>query len=838
MSADLLPAWQEIQKYIDNGISVIPVRDKPDSKGEEKTPYGSWIQQQKVALSKSELFELMDIKYNTTAVGLIGGKVSGNLEIIDIDVKYKQGIDATLFTDLKTLYPDILEKVRIHKTPSGGYHIFYRCTEPVPGNQKLAARPKTAAELQAKPRPTVVNFLETRGEAGYVLAPPALGYTVSKDVPIPVLSLAERNSIISLCRSYNEVIKTEPAVFKPSKADDNYYDLNPFEDFNRRCDPTSLMQELGWSTFKHNNHFIWYTRPGKSKGVSMSFNLQKRFYYCFTASTELEENKGYSPANLLAVLKHGNDKKRLYADLVNRGYGMIKPKVEQRLIKAAVINGQPLPSNVSQGAAADRQQLEAADEKKYPFNKFWFDSADKGIIVDRFKLYTVASGLGFRNYKGSIVQVIPFELSTSGALQALDEKNATRHFSDTLKNYIKEEDADLHRDIFNALDAFLEKHSKHITANLPILNIDEILTDSVDTAFKVYKNGIIKITADTYELLPVTHKLIWRHKINDRSFNYHEGGCYLEFLKLATDWKANSDYILSIIGFLAHEFKDETAGYITVLTEQCENPKDGGGAGKNVFSELFKYTTGFLNVPGSQLKLDKDFLQVWGGQNILCISDVDKKFKYSFLKELSTGSGLSKVLYQNMTTISSDVMPKFLIQTNFSFEVTDGGLKRRIKPIEFTNFFTKAGGLDVYFGKHFPRDWTNEDWNGYDTVLIVAIQLWLRNGRKIADAQLTETGWMKQFEQVHKSYVCDFIISNIDYWVQKKSVDVSETKVAMDRYIAENNIKEGFTSQQLNKALEDYCLKKGIKFESRRKTRINSLSVTCREFIKDEELPF
>lgn len=41
------------------------------------------------------------------------------------------------------------------------------------------------------------------------------------------------------------------------------------------------------------------------------------------------------------------------------------------------------------------------------------------------------------------------------------------------------------------------------------------------------------------------------------------------------------------------------------------------------------------------------------------------------------------------------------MQTNYSYEITDGGLKRRIIPLEFTNFFTDRGGLDVHFKAHF-----------------------------------------------------------------------------------------------------------------------------------------
>lgn len=107
MTSFLQPVWSAIEKYIDSGISVIPVRDKDEGMKPAKSPYGSWKRFQSEIISKDELFELMDSRYNTTAIGIVGGKVSGNLEIIDIDVKYNPGIDAILFTDIKDLYPSI-----------------------------------------------------------------------------------------------------------------------------------------------------------------------------------------------------------------------------------------------------------------------------------------------------------------------------------------------------------------------------------------------------------------------------------------------------------------------------------------------------------------------------------------------------------------------------------------------------------------------------------------------------------------------------------------------------------------------------------------------------------
>jgi len=825
MAAELLPVWNEIEKYIEWGISIIPVRDKEDSGGIAKSPFGNWKMYQHTIIARDVLFDLMDVRYNTTAVAMIGGKVSGNLEIIDVDVKYKQGIDAILFQAIQTLYPDLFKKLRIHKTPSSGYHIPYRCEEPVPGNQKLAGRDKTPEELASEPRPKTVNFIETRGEGGFALAPPSLNYTVVKDCPIPMLTANERESLISLCRSYNEIIKIErpPA---PTKQDIEYYETNPFEDYNNRVDPSQLCEELGWKFFKGNNHFLWYTRPGKTKGVSMSFNLQKRFFYCFTASTELEENKGYSPANLLASLQFLGDKKKLYQYLVANGYGKIKPKVEQRLAKKAAINGKPLPTNASKEAQAVRQELSATIDANHPYGTFWIDSVD-GVKIDREKLLRVASGLGFMLYNTELIQ-------SDGIII---EKASDRYFFDTLKFYIKEEDADLYGDICNAYELFIERHGKFFITRLPILNDDLILKDTKEASYQVYENGILKITAQEISFT-TTNLLIWRDSIHKRKFKLYEGGRYVDFLKLATNY---DDYLLSCIGYLAHEYKDETAAYIIVLTEEVENPKDGGGAGKNVFCELFKHITSFTGQPGSQVKLNEDFLQSWNDQKIMCISDVPKNFNFSFLKSLTDGGGLMKKLFKDLAEIPSDLMPKFLIQTNYSYEITDGGLKRRIKGIEFTDFFTKTKGIDVHFGVHFPKGWEENDWWGFDTLMAHSIQKWLQAGRKIGEAPLSKSGWTKQFQQTYGQVIHNFIKENLTDWIDKKEIKNSEFKTMLERYYSENEIPKMYQPSmiKINEAIKDYCQQTGVKFQKDIEKTINSCKDRYKIFGEmQEDLPF
>jgi hypothetical protein len=300
---------------------------------------------------------------------------------------------------------------------------------------------------------------------------------------------------------------------------------------------------------------------------------------------------------------------------------------------------------------------------------------------------------------------------------------------------------------------------------------------------------------------------------------------------------------LQCIGYLCHEFKDESDAYIVVLVEQCPDPKSGGGSGKNIFSNMLKYATSVKNLPGSQVVLDKDFLQSWDYEKVLSISDVPKKFDFLFLKELSSGNGINKKLFKNISTVDVGDMPKLLVSTNYSYEVSDGGLRRRIIPIEFTDFFTKAGGVNTHFGKMFPTDWTTEDWQAYDNIILASIQQWLKVMRLTAP-QLTEGGWTKQFEQEYGLLTLQFIEENITEWKLIKKVQVKAFNNTYDTFYSDNggNKLYKLSSIRLNSALESYCQKHEIHFEKQVLIKENGIVDRYKLFDKsagiDSDMPF
>lgn len=435
----------------------------------------------------------------------------------------------------------------------------------------------------------------------------------------------------------------------------------------------------------------------------------------------------------------------------------------------------------------------------YKFGTFWIIDRKK-YIISRTLITQTASQLGFCLFRGSIHQII------GRFIKEVDE----RKFQDALRNYIKG-DEPIVLEIRDALESFLQKNGKFTISALPIMPYESLLHDTKDTCYKFFKNGVIKIEPNAITPLKYTElpegKYILASKVQNRNYAHNDTGRYLDFLQNATDWKKQKFNIQAIIGYLSHEYKDETTAYIIVLTEQCPDPKDGGGSGKNLFCNLLSHTTTYLSKNAKQIKYDEKFFQSWNGQRIMGISDAPKNFDFEFLKEPSSGMFTLKKLFKDEVEIPVQDGPKFIIQTNFSYEITDGGLKRRIKPIEFTDFFTRKGGVDVHYGMHFPGGWEETDWNNFDTIIIESIQVWLSSQRKIQAAALTETGWRKQFEHTHGFNLTTFISDHFEGWVEKSNVPSEDIKSQINTFYLENDvsIKYHYSSQKISTAIKEWA---------------------------------
>jgi len=140
-------------KYAAKGWSVIPLLGKVPPEGFRSKPF-----QKRIATEK-EIRQWWD-KWPTASVGIVLGKVSGGLAVLDVD-EYGSPLVEQLIKDLKG-------KTLLVRSPKGGLHIYL--IEDATSRRKDFRRLGVKADLQANGQ--------------HVVAAPSEGYSVISDGPI------------------------------------------------------------------------------------------------------------------------------------------------------------------------------------------------------------------------------------------------------------------------------------------------------------------------------------------------------------------------------------------------------------------------------------------------------------------------------------------------------------------------------------------------------------------------------------------------------------------------------------------------------------------------------
>ena len=846
-NSSITASFNEVEKLVSDGICCIPTNSG-------KVPLIKWSNLEK-PFDILTFWDLVD-KTNASGVAIRTGLISGNVICLDVDTKHKPGFDAVLFLTLREIYPNLWEKLRVERTPSGGYHLLYRlASKDSVASCNFISRYCTNEELLIDPGTKTVCFVELKAEKMLCQSFPSKGYErIQGGSNLEVFTFEEHSSLLALVKSYDEVIKAETSdKIKGTSALNDYYEAgwNPFQHFDSTFEAESILEDYGWKFLKKSGRYNYYQKPnhkgGSANDVHASFNIEKRLYKVFTsnAGTGTLEPKAYSPARLLCQLMFNGDYKQLSAHLVKEGYGRIKTKIEERIVKNRAQYGGELPSNISQEGRQKFEQEKSILGEKYPYGIFWEVDEKENLSINRERLYIVSDCLGFRIYNNDVCYIHD---------NYIVERVEVRKYFDLLKQYINEEES-VAEEIKNCYESFLQKSGSFTISRLRELDTSMLLKSTKDIAYKAYQNGYCVISLEggiefvSYEGLD---KLIWKHQIQERDFTVPnvdvsevlsaevvKQSLVYRFYEKAT---GIHDHLFRCLGYYAHDYKSTMTSYIVVLSEQCEDAKKGGGSGKNVFTNLLQYTTSLLNKPGKNVKFDDTLLRTWKGQRILSLNDLDKKFDFLGLKELSSGEGEVGKKFVQEVTISNNDMPKFICNTNFSFDPSQPGLKRRLIALEFTQFFTLQGGVDAYFGKDFPgdkassHDWTEQDWIGFDWILMYSIWSFIKNGCKLVQPALTDGGWVKQFEQRFGKPTLLFIRENILEWLSLVDVKINETfNIQYENFCKENNIGKEYrlSSIKMNEALEEYCDKKSIEFIKHKNLgKVNYVQCNAKVFIK------
>jgi len=318
MMSELLPISL---RFLKQGISVVPVANDGS-----KRPAFAWQRFQQELPTPDEL--LMWFKDDVTGIGVITGKVSGNLEMLELEgraVAQKMHLDIAEIANNSGLGDlwNTLNAGYVEITPSGGLHWLYRVSNgELPGNTKLARKPGENGGVDV--------WAETRSEGGFTITAPSGGTThpsggnwvlIGGSIEtIPTITMQQRSALHNIFAMFDEMPKAESIQQEVATKHDGI--LTPGDDYNARNTWEELLTPLGWAVVYRKNEATVWRRPGKAEGISATtnFNGNDKFFV-FTTSTQFESETSYSKFAFYATLKHGGDFKAAANDLRNQGYG-------------------------------------------------------------------------------------------------------------------------------------------------------------------------------------------------------------------------------------------------------------------------------------------------------------------------------------------------------------------------------------------------------------------------------------------------------------------------------------------------------------------------------------
>ncbi len=257
--------------WYDQGFCVIPVRSDGS-----KRPSFDWkpFMSQRATRSLTAKWYEQD---PSRGVGLICGKISGNLEMTELEGDYTDGLALDKLRvecdarDILWLWDLLTEQGYSEWTANGGIHTVYRISDhDVPGNTKLAMDPTGK-----------ITYAETRGEGGFVVVAPTTGLACKHDTfhedgdnwivaageigQVPTITWDQREALHAAIKAAfdRRVDKVYEAPAPRPAREMRDGEVKPGDDFDERGDWATILTERGWTYAGQMRGQETWTRPGK-----------------------------------------------------------------------------------------------------------------------------------------------------------------------------------------------------------------------------------------------------------------------------------------------------------------------------------------------------------------------------------------------------------------------------------------------------------------------------------------------------------------------------------------------------------------------------------------------
>ena len=257
------------------GLGIIPIRvDGSKSPDGLVLPNAEWGPYKLRLPTCAEIAKWFpdDQRAAQRGIGIVGGSVSGRLEILDID---SLELATPFRRKLDEIAPGLYEQLVRVKTPRPGMHLYYRVLDGQTKSGKLARKPVVCdGKLERK------TLIESKGQGGYVLAPgnppnchkTGRQYLLLKGPSlkqIPQLTFEEYECIRQAAKSFDLVKHKQPVRLPMMQRKIVGFGCKPWEEFNAKASWWEILEPHGWSIVKIKDDGSTYWRhPAASANYS------------------------------------------------------------------------------------------------------------------------------------------------------------------------------------------------------------------------------------------------------------------------------------------------------------------------------------------------------------------------------------------------------------------------------------------------------------------------------------------------------------------------------------------------------------------------------------------
>lgn len=438
------------------------------------------------------------------------------------------------------------------------------------------------------------------------------------------------------------------------------------------------------------------------------------------------------------------------------------------------------------------------------FETFWEIKRSKSTIkkfeIDRYKFLLWLEKEGFSRHELSSKEHIFVHLDNN-ILDEFKSDNFPNYVRQYLESLPEKVDGGKRFDLINTLVRAVQ--TLFNDKNLKIINA-HTLTQHKSTEFEAYlyfRNKVVKITKDNIETLDYLYidGYIWKNQIIDFDIELSDDyeGDWFKFIQRVCNMQPDKiRYCMSLIGYLLHDFKISDENYAVVFVDENISDTAEGGTGKSLLVESLAKIKNVVKINSKDDNDNKSFRfeRVKPDTQIVALEDIKKTFNFKSFYNFVTGGIEIEEKFKPKYYIEFDKSPKIVITSNYALSTGESSTARRVKELDFSNYYNVNHKPKEDFGRRFFDEWDNAEWNRFYNFYIKCLQLFLQKGI-ITDGVVSENNQLKKFSQFTCKEFVEFFNDNIEELKKPMSV-----KSLREKFINTYDMPE-ITSQRFRKWL-------------------------------------